>query len=500
MSTPKQNFSAVVAIVLGCLVTAQAHAQFERDPEAVAAFEAGEMAREAEDWETAIVEYSKATTIDSTFTEAHFGRAEALRETEDFQNAITSYQKSLDIDPNNAVAYNGRGICFREMGDLNLALNDFQNAAELDRGDADIAANLGDILVNNAQNPTEAMQYLDRAIEHDPENAEAYRNRGWAHTLLRQFEDGIVDLKKAIELDPEDYETYQRLASVHLVEEEHQKGIDALTLAIQYYEPEESADPDTYINGYLQRAAARTTFAKQESTTPELRKQLYAEVVADADAVLEEFPDRFPESGIAMYRRGMALRMQGLFGEAITAFTDAIQLIPPGNDASYTGEAYLTRGICWFYQGQNDLARGDFQEAATQSLTDPLPHLWIGFTYAEEKEYRKAIESYGEATSKAPAFPRAHVNRGLAYMQLKDYEKAIKNFNEAIRAEPTEPTHFYKCGYAYEKLEQWQKAFSFYELALLRDGNLKEANQGAARALEALGRPGLSNQYKSRVN
>ncbi len=85
-------------------------------------------------------------------------------------------------------------------------------------------------------------------------------------------------------------------------------------------------------------------------------------------------------------------------------------------------------------------------------------------------------------------------------MQLKDYDKAIKNFNEAIRSEPTEPMHFFKRGFAHEKMEEWQKAFDSYELALLRDNTLQEANQGAARALEALGRPGLSNQYKSRVN
>ncbi len=397
MRALKRNLVALFAITLVGLLTAASHAQFERDPEAVSAYEAGQAALEAEEWEEAIVAFTKATTVDSTYDAAHFGRAEALREIEDFQNAVSSYQKSLDINPNNAEAYNGRGVCFREMQDLNLALNDFQNAAELDRSNPEIAANLGDILVNNAQDPVQAMQYLDRAIELDPENAEAYRNRGWAHTLLQQFEDGIEDLSKAIELDPEDYETHQRLASVHLSEKEFQKGIDSLSLAIQYYEPEESADPDSYINGYLQRAAARTMLAKEEETSAEQRKQLYAEVVADADAVLEEFPDRFPESGVAMHRRGMALRMQGLFGEAITAFTDAIQLIPAGSEGTYSGEAYLTRGICWFYQGQNDLARGDFREAATQSLTDPLPHLWIGYTFAEENDYRKAIEYYGEA-------------------------------------------------------------------------------------------------------
>ena len=500
MSAQKRTIATVVAIVLGCLMPNWAHAQFERDPVVMKAYETGVAALQAEDWEAAIQAFDEAIAADDgTFAELFFGRAEALRELEDYQNAITSYQLALQANDNFAQAYNGRGICYRELGDLGLALNDFQNAAEEDRRDPSIAANLGDILVNNANNPTQAMIYLDRAIELDSENAETYRNRGWAHTLMREFEEGIADLTKAIELDGEDYETYQRLASVHLVEEDYQLAIDAFSKAIEYYEPEDNSQPDTFIGGYLQRANARMELAKLDEQSPEQRKVIYDEVIADADAILEEFPDRYPESGIAQHSRGMALRMQGLYAEAITAFTDAIQLIPAGSDSNYSGEAYRTRGICWFYQGQNNLARGDFKEAASKSLEDPLPYLWIGYTQAEEGKFRKAIESYGEAASKSPTFALAHVNRGLAYMQLKDYSKAVDNFNEAIRAEPTESKHFFKRGMAHELLGEPQKALDSYQLALLRDGDYADANQGAARALQALGRPGLGNHYENRV-
>jgi len=500
MSAKKQNRLVTLVILLGSLLPSFASAQFERDPEVEKAYQAGVAAMEAKEWEAAIAEFDKAL-VDTTYAEAHLGRADALREIEDYQNAIKGYQAAVQINPNLAQAYNGRGICYRELGDANLlglALNDFQNAVELDRKDPEIAANLGDILVNNAQDPTQAMQYLDRAIEFNPENAEAYRNRGWAHTLLREFEEGIADLKKAIELDAEDYETYQRLANVHLAEEDYQKGIDAISKAIEYYKPKDNSEPNTYITGYLQRTTASLTLAKQADQAPEQRKALYTKVVADADAILKEFPDRFPQSGLALYQRGTALRMQGLFAEAITDLTDAIQLIPTGQDSNYVGDAYRLRGICWFYQGQISLARGDFREAASQSLEDPLPYLWTGYCHAEEGDYRKAIESYGNATAKQPGFALPYVNRGLAYMKLEEYSKAIENFNEAIRVEPTEPKHFYKRGLAHEQLDEAQKALDSYQLALLRDGQFDEANQGAARALKALGRPELGRQYENR--
>ncbi len=502
MTTP--NFFATktlaATVAVACLFSSQANAQFERSEEIMKPYQAGVNALQAEQWEEAIVAFDQAITADDgTFTQLYFGRAEALRELEDYQNAIVGYQTALNAENDFAPAYNGLGICYREMGNIEFAVNAFRNGAQLDRRDASLAANLGDVLVNYTQNVEEAMQHLDRAIEMNPDDAETYRNRGWGHTLLREFDEGIVDFQKAIELDPEDYETYQRLATLYLAEEDYQDGIDALSKAIEFYEPEQSSEPDSNINGYLQRAEGRMLLAKLQETSAKERNLLYEGVIEDTDAILREFPDRFPQSGVALHRRGMALRMQNKYEEAITAFTDAIQLIPPGNEATYTGEAYLLRGICWFYQGQNKLARGDFKEAASKSLEDPRPYLWIGYTQAEEQEFRKAIESYGEAAARNPSYSLAYANRGLSYMQLEDYDKAIDNFNEAIRAEPTEPKHFYKRGIAHEELGEWQKALHSYNLALLRDDQFQDAREGAARALRQLGRPNLGDLQENAV-
>jgi len=512
MATTTRNLLAIAAVLTLGLLPPSAFAQTGRNPELVELFQQGVAALQEEKYEEAIALLDQVLAGDDTFGEAALAKGDAYRGLEEYENAIRSYQSAEQtfaayegVEKNKALAaiYNGRGISYRELGDpnlLGLALNDFRNAAELDSNNPEVEANLGEILVNNAQDLTQAMQYLDRAIEGNPEDAEAYRNRGWAHSLLREFEDGIADLKKAIELDPDDYETYQRLANVHLAQDEAQEGIDALSKAIEFYEPKDSGEPETYIGGYLQRAQAALGLAKKEDTPEEKRTQLYDSVIADTNAILDEFPDRFPQSGLAMYYRGAAQRMKGLFAEAITSLTDAIQLIPAGQDSNYVSEAYLLRGICWFYQGQINLARGDFREASSQSLVDPRPSLWMGYCHAKEEDFRKAIESYGNAAAKQPNFSLAYINRGLAYMQLKDYDKAVENFNEAIRAEPTEPKHFYKKGLAHEMNDELQKALDSFQLALLRKGDYADANRAASRVLQKMGRPGLGQQYQNRVN
>ena len=145
--------------------------------------------------------------------------------------------------------------------------------------------------------------------------------------MLQQFDEAVNDLEKSIELAPDDYETHARLATVHLFQEDYTPGIDALSKAIDSYVPEESTDPKIYLQGYIQRGSAELMLGNQEETSEADRNRLMEAVIADSETVLNEFPDRFPESGIALFRKGLALRMQERFGEAIIALNAAIGTI-----------------------------------------------------------------------------------------------------------------------------------------------------------------------------
>ncbi len=488
----------VLSVMFSCCVllglSAPVEAQLSRDPEVQAAYDAGMKLLEEEKYEEAIVEFAKATA-DDTFAEAYLGQGEALRQLEDYKAAIQSYRKARDRNQNLPRANFGLAMCNKELGLLDLAMSDFLNAIDLDRRDPEIAANLGKLYLELGNIP-DALRTLDSAVDLDPDNAEVYLDRGWAYTQMRQTDEGIADLKKSIELDPENHETYFRLANIYLFLEEYDNAIEALSDTIKYYEPEESTDPDIFISGYLMRADAEMKLADEEDTSEAQREQLFESVIENAQAVLDEFPDRMPESGNAMYFKGRALRMLLRYGEAIKTLTDAIQM-SSGGDVPYMGEAYLKRGICWLNQEEPDLARRDFQQSASLNYEDPLPYFWVGLTHAQEEEYRKAIDSYGEAIAKNPGQTSAYVNRGLAYIQEEDYQKAVDNFNEAILLEPTESEHFYKRGVAYMWLEKHEKAFNSFQLATLFDEKNAKAFRGGAIAANRLDRGSLATQYEN---
>lgn len=477
-----------------------------RLPEATAAYEEGTKALEAKDYDAAIAAFTKAAEVDNTYAEAFLGRADALREQEDYSAALTAYNQARDINPKLAAIYNGRGVCYRELGQIDLALNDFNNAMELDRTNPETAKNLGDILVNRTQDPANALRVLDKAVELNPEDAEVFRNRGLAHAQLRRFDEAEKDIAKSVELKDDDFETYSMQASVYLFQDKAEKMpavIEALTKAIETYpnrEEQESTDPKTYAQGYLLRSDAYLKLANDKKNSREKRDEYYDLVIADADSVLEESPDAYPLSGQALYRKGVALRMEGKYGDAIKAFTDAIQQMPPGESGGYAAEAYLMRGICWHMQGENRLARGDFQQAASIDYTDPRPQMWIGFTYAEEDDYRSAIDSFGEAISKNPNFSLPYINRGLAYVQLGEYQRAAENFNEAIRVDPNNAENFNKRGRVYMLLKEFEKAYNSFHLATLNDEDNVEAFESAAEALRQLGRGSAAETYQKRAN
>lgn len=493
------HFLPTFVLSLLCLTVLQSTSQGQatRDPAVQAAYDEGVRLLGEEKYEEAIIKFNEATQVDDTFAEAYLGQGDALRELEDYQAALQAYTKARDRNQQLARVHFGLGVCHKELGQYDLAVNDFSNAVDIDRRDPEIMAEFGKLYLD-VGNPSSALKTLESAVELDDTNAEAYRDLGWAHTQLGQTDEAVVQLEKSIELDPEDHETHFRLANLRIYLKEYPEAIESLGNTIKYYEPEEPSDPNDFINGYLIRADTRMKLAGEEDTTPEEREKLFEQVLEDTTFVLDEYPDRDAEVGNALYFQGTAMRMLMRYGEAIKALTEAIQLAP-GGSAPYTGEAFLKRGICWLKQGEPDLARRDFEQAAALNYEDPLPYLWIGFTHAYEEDYRKAIESYGEAIAKNSRQTSAFVNRGLAYMQEEGYKRAVDNFNEAIRLEPNESEHFYKRGIAYMWLEDYDKAFSSFELAVLYNDKSEKAFRAGARALRELDRGSLADEYESRA-
>ncbi len=77
----------------------------------------------------------------------------------------------------------------------------------------------------------EAIELYTRSLECIP-SAEAYTFRGWAHSLLEEYEEAIEDCKRAIEVDPDFGNPYNDIGAYLIETGHHDEAIPWLEKAI----------------------------------------------------------------------------------------------------------------------------------------------------------------------------------------------------------------------------------------------------------------------------
>jgi len=155
-----------------------------------------------------------------------------------------------------------------------------------------------------------AIEYYTKAIELNPEYAEAYYKRGTAYYNLKEYDKAIADYNKAMELDPKYAEISYNPAIAHCIKNDPERAIEKFTKAVK-------------LN---------------------------------------------PKDAEAYYRRGCAYADKGDYDQAIKDYTRAIELDP--NFA----EAYNSRGIAYSKKGDHDRAIKDYTKAIELEHKDSGAH------------------------------------------------------------------------------------------------------------------------------
>jgi tetratricopeptide (TPR) repeat protein len=77
-----------------------------------------------------------------------------------------------------------------------------------------------------------AMQVLDAVTELDPENAEAWHQRGIVHLMQNNTEQALADLKRALEIDPRHYKALRDLGALLQQTGDQRGALDAYRKAL----------------------------------------------------------------------------------------------------------------------------------------------------------------------------------------------------------------------------------------------------------------------------
>ncbi|OCR01901.1 glycosyl transferase family 2 [Oscillatoriales cyanobacterium USR001] len=375
-----------------------------------------------------------------------------------FDRAIASCRRSLQLKPDPAV-YKLLGNALQATGKLEDAKNCYIKALELNPNFAEAYANLGSFHASQEQWQL-AINAYQKAIAIKPDFAGAYRNFAKLWTQVGKPVEAAECWYKAFNLDPSKAtsEEYLSLAKTFLEQGKTDDGIACYRRALEL-------NP-TSSWGYHELAEILKNQEKWEEAIPLYRRAI----------------ELNPDHSWSHNNLADALIKLERWEEAVPAYLSAIELNP---DHSWShnnlGDA-LVKLERWeeaveAYNGANKVKNDFFW--SQNNLGDALMKLerWEEAARA----YRRAIEINNDHFN-------SHSNLAEALVKVEDWEGAIAAYQRAIELNSESFWSYNNLGEILVKLEQWEEAIPVYRRALELNPEFAWAHYNLGQALDQVER------------
>jgi tetratricopeptide (TPR) repeat protein len=158
------------------------------------------------------------------FAAAHNNLGISLRELTQLDLALAEFRVAVELEPDFAPARTNLGQMLLERGAVDEALFHCQEAARLQPDLAVLHHNLGSVL-RDLKRPVEARAAYQNALRIDPNFAQAQACLGMLLCQEGQLRDALGWLTRAVETEPENPEFWESLAELHGDLEEPEQAI-----------------------------------------------------------------------------------------------------------------------------------------------------------------------------------------------------------------------------------------------------------------------------------
>ena len=321
------------------------------------------------------------------------------------------------------------------IGQINSAIEHYSHAITLNPDNADAYNNRG-IAYNIKGDSDQAIPDYTKAIELKPYYAAAYTNRGAAYSNRGEFDRAIADHTKAIELKPDYAAAYTNRGTTYRNKGEFDLAVADHTKAIEL-------KPD-YAAAYTNRGAAYSNRGE------------FDRAIVDCNTAI-----RFnPNYAEAYNNRGIIYSIKGHFDRAITDYSAAVRLNP-----NYA-EAYNNRGVTYERKGEFDRAIVDCNTAIRFNPDYAEAYNNRGNAYDRKGEYGHAIANHTKAIELKPDFAAAYTNRGNAYDRKGEYDLAIGDYSKAIELKPDYAEAYTNRGITYSNKGEFDRAIANHTKAI----------------------------------
>jgi tetratricopeptide (TPR) repeat protein len=327
---------------------------------------------------------------------------------DDTINGLNDYNKSIQIDPFFIKPYINRANLYSEIGEKEKVLNDFNKAISLIPNSNELSklniATLNESIAgfyfenNNLNN---ALIYLTKAIESDPQYDLPYLRRAKVYKAQNDTIKSEIDLNKYIELQP-------------------------FTMA-----------------GFAIKRDAYIDF-----------DQIDKAILCSTNIILY-----LPNTATNYYTRGTLYEKINQYEKALVDYNKAIELEPKNSDWLFN------RAFLYQTMEQYDKSLSDYLKIIEMDSTQTNAFNNVALIYKDYiKNYEKALEFFNKKIELEPTDPLGYSNRADLYrFNLKNNDKALLDYNKAIELSPDDSAHYNERGRFYEEeLKQYDRALSDY--------------------------------------
>jgi tetratricopeptide (TPR) repeat protein len=238
-----------------------------------------------------------------------------------------------------------------------------------------------------------AAEWIGKAIEADPDNADAHCDRGVALKALKRWDAAILCYDRAIAIKAEHPEAYCNRGNVFY----ELKRWDA---ALADYQRAIDIRPD-YAIAHYNRGVVYADL-----------RQWHA-ALSSYDRAISSKADY----AVCYCNRGVVLECLGRFDAALTSYDAAIAIRPD------FAQAHSNRGNVLRQLGRLDDALASCNQALSIQSDNAEAFCNRGAALSEYNRIDEAIADYDRAIAKNPDYATAHYNRACAQLALGDFER-----------------------------------------------------------------------------
>jgi serine/threonine-protein kinase len=159
----------------------------------------GNVDRDTGQYEKAVAEFQKATTLDPTSDDAFRGLADAYQKMNKTSEAEATFRKAIGLRPQYWDGYNWLGVFYWEQGRYDDAGKMFEEVIGLTPDNFRGYSNLGGIYLLQGRYQ-EAIPILEKSVSLRP-TGEVFDNLGYAYFSMRKFEEAARNFEEGLKLD-----------------------------------------------------------------------------------------------------------------------------------------------------------------------------------------------------------------------------------------------------------------------------------------------------------